>query len=258
MRSRSFTVTSFEPAPPTFKGSRYSIIGLETCPTTGRKHHQCYVYWKDAKTFQWMKKRYPTAHIEKANGSPAQNRDYCSKEKNFTETGTIPAQGTRNDIKEFLNCAKKGVSLAEVADLHPSAYCRYNRAYKSIIFEYTKMYSEHNPVDVIVLVGTAGSGKTRLAYDTCPDLYSVEDHTWWDGYVRQDTILIDDFYGSRIPYSKLLRLLDRYRFQLPVKGGYTWKSWDTCIITSNVHPREWYSRGLTPALDRRISLILEF
>ena len=118
------------------------------------------------------------------------------------------------------------------------------------------MHRNRDPVDVVVIIGQAGVGKTRACYNADEYLYQVTDFKWWDGYVSQETILIDDFYGSRCSYSTLLRLLDRYQYSLPIKNSFTWKRWKTVLITSNVHPEQWYTKGFTPALQRRIDLIL--
>lgn len=111
------------------------------------------------------------------------------------------------------------------------------------------------PVETHVLWGDTGSGKTRAAYEFDPDLWMVphsDGQLWFDGYVGQSTILIDDFYGW-IKYGFLLRLLDGYKFDLQIKGGFTRKMWKTVIITSNKPPEEWYQQGVTPALRRRLT-----
>lgn len=58
------------------------IIGKEI-GAKGTKHLQIYVYWKNGKSFNAMKKQFPRAHIEKARGNKQYNYDYCSKEGNF-------------------------------------------------------------------------------------------------------------------------------------------------------------------------------
>lgn len=46
-------------------------------------HIQGYIHFKNAVSFSSMKKKFPTAHIEKAKGSKLDNYKYCSKEGNF-------------------------------------------------------------------------------------------------------------------------------------------------------------------------------
>lgn len=80
---------------------------------------------------------------------------------------------------------------------------------------------------------------------------------WFDGYEGEETLIIDDFYGW-CPHSMLLRVLDRYPFRCPVKGGFTWGLWKNVIITSNKHPKDWYEKfdwRDDEALRRRIHAI---
>lgn len=72
---------------------RYLIFGFEVCPTTGTEHIQGYVFHQNPVRFSAMKKWLPTAHFEIAQGSPEQNRDYCSKESQWYEFGDCPIKG---------------------------------------------------------------------------------------------------------------------------------------------------------------------
>jgi len=59
---------------------KYWIFGREVAPTTGRKHLQCFVHLFVKKKLTAMKKLFPGSdHFEVANGTPEQNRIYCSK-----------------------------------------------------------------------------------------------------------------------------------------------------------------------------------
>lgn len=75
-----------------------------------------------------------------------------------------------------------------------------------------------------------------------------------DGYYGQTAILFDDFYGG-VKYTQLLKMLDGYPMQIGKKGGFVQKRWRTVLFTSNASPMEWYKRGLTPALKRRITSV---
>jgi len=68
------------------------------------------------------------------------------------------------------------------------------------------------------------------------------------------SIIIDEFYGW-IPWAFLLRLLDVYPLQLPVKGGFVPAHYDRVYITSNKSPLDWYTKekvGSFAPLLRRI------
>lgn len=91
----------------------YCCMQFETCPETGRRHCQGYLYWKQSQRFSAVRSVFdgePTEggvrpHIEPAIASPQANRDYCSKsdtavEGSFREWGTLPrGQGSRLGYK---------------------------------------------------------------------------------------------------------------------------------------------------------------
>jgi len=53
----------------------------------------------------------------------------------------------------------------------------------------------------------------------------------------------------------LLRLLDKYKLKVEIKGGHSWAIWTTVVITSNHHPSEWYKDVDLAPLERRIQEI---
>ena len=45
---------------------------------------------------------------------------------------------------------------------------------------------------------------------------------WFDGYIGQDTAIFDDFRASGNRFSYILRIIDRYPMDVPVKGGFVY------------------------------------
>lgn len=232
---------------------RYLVIGMEVgaCKTP---HLQGYIEFKQQLRFNAIKNLLPRCHIEPRKGTAKQAADYCKKDGKFVERGEISNPGKRTDLETVYNMAKNGKDDIEIGEAQPSTYMKFYKAVDRVRFNYACRDKTFSPVKVYVDVGIAGSGKTRRAYEYDPDLYTLMESPtgiWFDGYRGEKTLLIDDFYGW-IRYGHLLKLLDGYKFQLPVKGGFTWKNWDTVIITSNEHPRNWYEKGFTEALARRV------
>lgn len=263
-RSRAFCYTLFNYDDSTVAKlkelkSEYHIIGFEVCPTTGKKHLQGFVYFANARSTSALKKIANSIHIEMMKGTPKQASEYCkyddypanTKLNEFWEEGQVPTQGSRTDWAEVRD-ALKTTDVISVIDSYPQTLpaIRTLERYKALLLKPC-----HRDVTVIVRWGGAGVGKTRWAYDTYPDLYSKPRGEWWDGYTGQKTVLLDDYYGY-LPYSELLRVLDRYPYQVPVKGGFVQAQWDTVIITSNKAPEHWYAQGLTDALRRRFKEVI--
>jgi hypothetical protein len=94
---------------------------------------------------------------------------------------------------------------------------------------------------VYVVVGAPGSGKSHFCYAASTARGSVCGRCeWWDGYEGQESVVIDDFYGW-IKYDELLKIMDKYPYQVPIRGGYVPFVSKTLYITSiNVLIDNWF------------------
>lgn len=83
---------------------------------------------------------------------------------------------------------------------------------------------------------------------------------WWDGYMGQENVIIDEFRGT-IDITHLLRWLDKYPVRVEVKGGSVPLCARRFWITSNLDPRMWYPElddDTKEALLRRLGVIVYF
>lgn len=237
---------------------RYLIYGRET-GESGTPHLQGYIEFKNAVRPSTINRKLGgRAHTEARRGSPSQAADYCKKDGDYFEKGSISQQGRRTDLVSLYQRVKEGKTDSEILEELPGTFLKYSKAVTTARCVLAAASgSRFQPVEVNVFWGEPGSGKTRACMEADPDLFWVPNTSpvWWDGYCGQETILLDDFYGW-IKYGRLLNLLDGYRFRLPVKGGFTWKAWKRVYITSNMHPDSWYQTVQDKrALNRRISSI---
>lgn len=246
---------------PSFPSSAYSISGRETA-STGQKHWQCYVYYTDQVEFTSLKALHPTAHIEKARGTGRQNKAYCSKEGDFVETGELPRQGQRSDLVRMLELLGDGAKPWVVKDCFPGQWLRYQRN----IGEYLNTRepkSIDEGVTVEIYWGDTGTGKTRKARTENPDFFELPFYEgkklWFDGYTSQKTLLIDDYEPGDIDFRVLLKLLDRYTRQWPVKGGFITSHWTKIVMTADSNPRSWILDEKKKAqFLRRVTKIIHF
>jgi len=220
---------------------------------SGTPHLQGAVTFSRAYRLSQLAKLVPRAHWERAKCVDAEN--YCTKGEVLINVGHNN-QGSRTDLETIADEIESGKLMYEIAKAHPSQYIRYNSGLEKLKFILSKHCEVFEKMEVIVIWGPPGSGKSKLAREMDPKLYNVQEpagaRLWFDGYDNEETILFDDFYGSWMPYHKLLQLLDIYPMLLEIKGGQTRRRWNKVIITSNKPPEEWYNRDECDALLRRI------
>lgn len=206
-------------------------------------------------------------HCEVLRGTPQEASNYCRKEDGRVEgpfeTGTITSQGKRNDLVEFAAAIKAGSSDRDLIEGHLENYFKYQRVISHVRAAYTEQRNWQ--MDVRCYWGASGSGKTRRSVEEAGESVfflskgDAQQTTWWDRYNGQFSVILDDFYGW-LPWSTMLRLLDRYPYDVQFKGGSIPFTSRRIFITSNQHPRNWYkhvpNHDLTPLL-RRINTIEE-
>lgn len=230
------------------------IVGKEV-GDSGTPHLQGYIHFVNPRSFDFMKRYLPRAHIEVAGGSDADNKTYCSKQNDFWEFGEIGQQGSRMDLKAIANIIKnKELSLDEFMFEHPDVYFKYSRSvekmYASILTPRQKAPEVH------WRWGLAGTGKTRFCIENHPDHYIKDGTPWWDGYKQQEAIIIDDF-DNQIPFRTLLRMLDRYVYQGQVKGGYVHINSPYIYITCEFPPHVYWSGNEYAQIERRLTSVQE-
>jgi len=240
---------------------RYLIVGKET-GASGTRHLQGYIEFDRPHRIKAVSKMIPKAHLEKRMGTREQARTYCMKDNDFLEFGNWESggQGTRNDIKALMSNIAKGLPKKETMEETPEVYGRYFKFAEAYRAECEKVATrEFRHVDVEVLIGDAGTGKTRYVHENSPGVFTVNsgESFPFDGYDGEKSILIDDFYGG-IKYHEILRILDGHQYRVNVKGSHRYAQWTKVYITSNKEPSEWYQMGLTNALNRRIKTVTKF
>jgi len=240
---------------------RYHIFGLEV-GESGTPHIQGYIEFGKVMRRSACKKLFARAHWEVRMGSREEARDYCKKEGEWEEIGIWDegGQGARADLQGLMRALRGGTPLIQLMEDSPQVVSNNLRFVdRYIALAERADTKDFRTVEVHALIGDAGTGKTRIVHDLCPDVFTVNaGETFpFDGYNGEKEILIDDFYGG-IRYSDILRILDGHQYRVNVKGGYRYAQWTQVFITSNKEPQEWYSVGLTDALKRRISDVTMF
>lgn len=235
----------------------YLIFGTEI-GESGTPHLQGYMESASKTSMSTLKKLIPKAHWEKAKGTSKQASEYCKKDGQYKEAGNLaPGQGTRSDLLEIKDKIDNGATEQEIAEEHFSKWVVYRRSFQA----YATLTSSKRAwiTKCHVYWGKTGTGKTRFVWDQVmdSDVWTPGDYNWFDGYRGQPIVIIDDYRGE-YKLQLLLKLLDRYPMQVPIKGGFVeWKP-KKVYITSNIHPNDWYpqaDRFSIGAMFRRFSLV---
>ena len=253
---------------------RFAVFQLEK-GAAGTPHFQGYIHFGKQYTigpkFRSLFKG--TLWLQRANGSPQQNRSYCTKpegrEAGPWTLGTCPSkgQGERSDLTSFYEAVKSGKRARDLVDDYHKVLAKYPRFYNTLLSLQTPPMRPEG-VKVILSYGSTGVGKTRevlAANEGNPEFFRqpLTSGFWLDGYDGQEIVLLDDFAGaaSKISLTHCLQLLDRYPVQVPVKGSFVWWRPKEIWVTTNVHPRLWYKwenrEEQYNALMRRFTVIKE-
>jgi len=253
-RYRAFCFTSYSEEPPNFcaETMQYLCYEHEICPKTleqegtVRKHWQCYVYLHNGKTWSAFKKFIGPHHFNICDGTPEQNRTYCSKDNNgtFREFGTLPQQGKRTDLQDTVNQILAGQLKADdVLRTNAMFYHQYGRtltrAEDLALRETTKTVMTQG----YWYYGPTGAGKSHIAFEgfNLKTHYVIpDDHGWWDGYTQQPIVILNEFRGG-MQYKTLLDLVDKWHVTVNRRGKepipFTSEKF---IITSSLPPNEVY------------------
>lgn len=245
--------------------SRYAILGKEI-GESGTPHIQGYIRFKKPYRFSTITDRFlPRCHIQVASGSARANRLYCSKDGSFVEFGECPTEGgkSRDEIairfREAMAGGRSG--LSQFANEQPGTYM-YSGHNLLRNFLVVQPCIERPEIDVTWIHGPPGVGKSKKAHEDMPDAYVKDPRTkWWNGYLLEKNVIIDDFGPQGIDINHLLRWFDRYKCLVESKGGMLPLYAVKFIVTSNFTPESVFTCNLgvvhpqLPALMRRINVI---
>lgn len=232
------------------KECSYGIFGKEICPTTGTPHLQCYiefenqVRWRSVQT----KLKYNLHYEPRSKNSTATKAaDYCKKDGDFWEWGTLSNQGKRSDLNELRDQIMAGnTTVDQICVESPEYYHQYGRTLEKLETIANRKKFRTEMTQGFWYVGGTGTGKSHYAYTNfTPEthyVWKLNDHGWQDDYTGQKYVIIDDFRGE-IPYNELLKLIDRWPYSVPRrnKGPCPFVS-EVVIITSSLTPEETYHR----------------
>jgi len=245
---------------------RYAVYVVET-GKDGKAHMQAFIHFTRPLALTTIKSRLKSKsiHCETVINDEAAVH-YCSKPhdgcscKHCSKTGerlygpveigkmpNYEKKSSETPTELLIAMIESGKTDEEIAKEAAWALLRHCRGIASLRFALMRESSRKwREVEVILLTGEAGTGKTAFAISDSADGYFKPDlskkEIWFDGYQGERTLILDDFRGTSCKFEQLLKLLDGHQLSIPIKGGHTYALWTRVYITSNTTPEEWYHR----------------
>nr|UOF79409.1 rep protein [Cressdnaviricota sp.]UOF82985.1 rep protein [Cressdnaviricota sp.] len=270
MRARTWVFTLNNPqallSPQFYDGCTFCVYS-EEMGANGTHHFQGYIEFSRPFTLNMLKRvgagELRRAHFEKRNGTRKQAIDYATKEdethlagpywwpRNPDGGGVVGqghqgggGQGNRSDLKRLFTATKSGLTNAQICDDEELgvSLMKYPRGVDVVRLATAPARRLPDVPTVIWIIGPPGTGKTHFAQQTYPEpeAFWFQQNRWWDGYMGQKTVVLNEFNPSLISFKRLLDLLDRTPYRPESKGGHVNVIADTFIFTSNVHPKRMY------------------
>lgn len=230
--------------------------------------------------FSTLKSKFPCAHIEKAQGTSQQNRDYVAKEGKwaedakgetsipgtFEEWGEMPIehQGKSKEAERILELIKDGATNLEIVDSVPGAMRIMDKVERTRSLYRDQLFATTwRDVEVTYVFGKTGSGKTRSVMDEYgyANCYRVTDYKHpFDTYDGQDVIIFEEFRGS-LKLSDMLNYLDGYPLLLPCRYFNRQACYTKVFILTNWPINSQYvgvDKESREAFYRRVNKVIEY
>jgi hypothetical protein len=242
-------------------GCYAAVFSEEAGSTTGYRHYQTLVVYKNRATGTQVRGMFSDAHVEPARKILEACRQYVSKEKTHIsgpywigEYASVPGmtpnstEERRRDLYDDLNAKiESGCRYDDFvldAEVRGWALSHKQQIQDLISAHAAHLYGEHDrEISVDYVWGPAGSMKTSSVYDLYGrrNVFAADFGSAFpfDGYAGEPVLLLDDFRSSFV-FNELLRVLDRYPLRLNIKGGHTWACWTKVVISANISLTEQY------------------
>ncbi len=234
--------------------------------------------------FSTIKRRFPEAHIDRAEGTTTECRNYIQKsgEKwadsdkaetsipgTFEEWGELPIerQGERTDLALLYQFIKDGLSNYEIMEQNPDYLLNLEKIERARQAVREQQYRDtFRQLEVTYIWGPTGAGKTRSVMEqySYSGVYRVTDYAHpFDAYQGEDVLLLDE-YSSNFKIRDLLNYLDGYPLTLPARYSNRVACYTKVYIISNLclskqYVDEQYDSPATfAALLRRIQKVIHY
>jgi len=247
---------------PDEKTCNYIVFQLERGEECGTLHIQAYIELTRAMTWDAFIKFINNTHEIWQNGHIEQVKfdkaslAYSVKQKTRVrgpwDFGKVKQQGKRTDLSDVVESLKEN-GLKDTILTHPETYIKYSRGIERYYDILAEEMAEWKQPDVYILFGESRTGKTKTVYDK----YKIKDvaramyqkdgdswKIWFQNYMYQPCILLDEFNDSRCALDQLKILLDGYPCDMNMKGSSKIRyNLQEIYIITNKDPKNFYNNA---------------
>ncbi len=217
-------------------------------------HTHIFICFKNAVSFDRLKKLFPQAHIETAHGTCQQNRDYIRKEGKYADTekketnlidtfeeyGEMPLDVAAKNTKvsdEVFQMIKDGYSEFDIIEQYPSygTKIQHLQQMRQLVID-KEIENTWRDLNVTYIYGDTATGKTRFVMEKYgyKNVCKITNYkNPFDNYRNQDVILFDEFRSS-ILLSDMLQYLDGYPCRLSARYSDKTAVYTKVYIISNI------------------------
>lgn len=252
---------------------KYSMFQREKGHETGTEHFQIFIIFTVGKRFKTIKNLFPKAHIEKAQGTNVQARDYCSKSDTRLsgpyELGTFAEERSRTDITNLLEMVRSGKSNYEIMQLYPNQYMKYidkiERIRQEMLYQ-DNSNSVKQDFIVVYISGASGVGKSYSLFNHYGNkacYIKQYEKNVFDGYKNQNVLVFDE-YRSQLNFSEFLSFIDIYPVELSRRYSNMYGNYNVVFILTNWSPLQQYAYQRQndykswQGFERRLHFVLNF
>lgn len=185
---------------------------------------------------------------------------YIKKDGNYLEFGTLNWEEklkSRKEHRRYLGAKLiGGTPLLEVVQEDPALLFGLKKLREDLTVwtQLSLKPTDASDVRGIWIWGPPGVGKSRYVRCQEPSLYLKAQNKWWDGYIGEKAVLIDDFDKQGTCLSHLLKIwADRYACSGEIKGGQVPLVHERFYVTSNYSIDQLFD----PRLDQEVNAALK-
>ncbi|KII62392.1 Replication-associated protein [Thelohanellus kitauei] len=215
----------------------------ELCRETGYVYWKIICYFQRSQTIDHVKLflNCPSAQITTSSYECADsymwNDEIAVEGSKFEHGSKSPKRDSKRNWDAILTLAKEN----KISDCPAYVQIKYGKELHRIA-EMNMKPVRRSGLNVFFIFGETGSDKTHFCLEKWPEAYWKHNaNIWWDGYIDEKVVIIDDFEGEISP-KNMRRYMDECPCLLEIKGSLIYAHYTTLVITSRHQIKDWWRK----------------